>query len=110
MRDEPTTAVELRLPSMRPYAAHGQGQDNLGEAESQQYAAVNALGRELHPGDIVNWFEISGRPTRLLHLPVLDAKHSRRHLQARLPAALQFVSHHLANGRQVLIHDSDGKS
>jgi hypothetical protein len=64
--------------------------------------------RQPLPGDIIDWYEVWGEPKRFLHLPIVDAKHSRRHLQARLPAALQFVSHHLHRGGRVLIHDLDG--
>lgn len=102
MKDEARTGMELRAPIIRPLPAGVPAMHN-------DAAETNTLQR-LHPGDIIDWFKISGRPARYLHLPLLDAKHSRRHLQARLPAALQFVSHHLMRGRRVLIHDADGKS
>ena len=73
----------------------------------------HTTGAAVHAGDIIDAYEIVGGPlaptvTRYLHLPVQDSKRSRRDLQAHLPAALQFLSHHLCHGRQVLVHDTDG--
>lgn len=62
-----------------------------------------------HPhSDPVDVWELAGPAARYLHLPVQDAKHARRGLQAALPAALQFASGHLAAGGRLLIHCSDG--
>ena len=58
--------------------------------------------------DPVDVWELAGPATRYLHLPVQDAKRARRGLQAALPAALQFASAHLAAGRRLLIHCTDG--
>ncbi|KAK9906569.1 hypothetical protein WJX75_004349 [Coccomyxa subellipsoidea] len=73
----------------------------------------HTTGAAVHAGDIIDAYEIVGGPsaptvTRYLHLPVQGSKHSRRDLQAHLPAALQFLSHHLCHERQVLVHDRDG--
>ena len=46
---------------------------------------------------------------RFLHLPVKDAKHDRHGLQANLPSALAFASHHLEQHRRVLVLCSGGE-
>ena len=45
---------------------------------------------------------------RYLWLPVAGPKRDRTALRARLPAALAFVSGHLARGRRVLVLCDDG--
>ncbi|BDA46503.1 Uncharacterized protein C3F10.06c at N-terminal half [Coccomyxa sp. Obi] len=87
-----------------------------GEAKTGIHLRRPRAAAPVRPGDIVDCYEITGatdpaeRPviTRYLHLPIRDAKHARRDLQAHLPAALQFLSHHLGCKRRVLIHDTDG--
>jgi hypothetical protein len=61
-----------------------------------------------HTRQLGSVFELTGPPGRYLHLPIQDAKRARHDLLARLPAALEFASQHLARGRRVLIHCSDG--
>lgn len=38
-----------------------------------------------------------------------EVSHFCGEMQAHLPAALQFLSHHLSSKRRVLIHDTDGE-
>lgn len=47
---------------------------------------------------------------RYLWLPVKTSKLDRHALEAALPAALTFLSKHLQQGRQVLVHCVEGDS
>lgn len=48
-------------------------------------------------------------PGRYLWLPVAPSKLARHGLQDALGPALAFLSHHIALGRRVLVHDDQGE-
>ncbi|PNH02681.1 tRNA A64-2'-O-ribosylphosphate transferase, partial [Tetrabaena socialis] len=61
-----------------------------------------------HPPPHHHHHHRGGSAPRYLHLPVQHCKHERASLGEQLEPALRFLSHHLARGRTVLIHDNNG--